>query len=185
MGGDDFCLGNTVLYRDRDLQIKRRGYGLFLFVHDHRFVALLLSDQPPEQPLWCKSYFSCIDACQCDFSLSPGGYWAEIPLPLAAQGIIWVMLQAAASSGIQVLTGVLVAEIANEDTARGSEHREGSYYSVMGLLDQVSAGIASALIPLFLLLGRNEFDPRAIGRPLIGRDRRRPFAGCVAGVQKP
>ncbi len=95
------------------------------------------------------------------------GDW--IPLPLLAQGILWVVLQSASLAGAQILPSVMIAEITDHDERVTGQRREGSFYSVWGLLNQVSSGLGLAIIPLFLLLGRSQTDPQGpLGVRLLG-----------------
>lgn len=91
------------------------------------------------------------------------------PLPLAAQGIIWMTLQAVAMSGLVALTQAFAAEITDHDAAVTGQRREGAYYAAWGLLDQVVNGAAAAVVPLLLLLGRSQSDPHGpLGVRLVG-----------------
>jgi GPH family glycoside/pentoside/hexuronide:cation symporter len=95
------------------------------------------------------------------------GRW--IPLPLAVQGIGWVTLQAAALSGVVMLPMAFGADIVDQDEQLTGQRREGLYYAVWGLLDQVVNALAAALLPLFLLLGRSRTDPQGpLGVRVIG-----------------
>jgi len=95
------------------------------------------------------------------------GPW--IPIPLIAQGIIWIVLQSAGLAGAQILPSAMLAEITDNDHHMTGQRREGSYYSVWGLLNQASSGFALAVIPLFLLLGRSKLDPQGpLGIRLLG-----------------
>ena len=86
------------------------------------------------------------------------GDW--IPLPLKAQGIIWITLQAIAMSGVTMLPPAFGAEIADDDAARTGERHEGLFYAAWGLLDQAVSAIAIAMLSWMLLLGRSHLDPR-------------------------
>ncbi len=91
------------------------------------------------------------------------------PLCLGAQGVVWITLQAIALSGVTMLPPAFGAEIVDHGTALTGQHREGTYYAVWGLLDQVINGAAAALLPLILLLGRSRTDPRGpLGVRLVG-----------------
>lgn len=93
----------------------------------------------------------------------------RIPIPLLAQGIIWVVLQSASLAGAQIIPSAMVAEITDADERLTGQRREGSFYSVWGLLNQVSSGLGLAIIPLFLLLGRSRSDPQGpLGVRLLG-----------------
>ena len=95
------------------------------------------------------------------------GDW--MPVPLLAQGILWVVLQSASLAGAQILPGAMVAEITDYDEHLTGQRREGSFYSVWGLLNQASSGLGLAIIPLFLLLGRSKLDPQGpLGVRLLG-----------------
>ncbi len=95
------------------------------------------------------------------------GDW--LPLPLMAQGIAWVTLQAAALSGVTMLPMAFGAEIADHDAMLTGQRREGLYYAMWGLLDQVINGVVAAFLPLLLLLGRSHSDPHGpLGVRLIG-----------------
>ena len=95
------------------------------------------------------------------------GDW--LPLPLMAQGILWVTIQSVALSGVTMLPMAFGAEIADHDAALTGQRREGLYYATWGLLDQVANGVVAALLPLLLLLGRSRSDPHGpLGVRLIG-----------------
>ena len=95
------------------------------------------------------------------------GDW--IPIPLIAQGILWIVLQSASLAGTQILPSAMIAEITDQDEAVTGHRREGSFYSVWGLLNQVSSGLGMTIIPLFLLLGRSRSDPNGpLGVRLLG-----------------
>ncbi len=85
------------------------------------------------------------------------GDW--LPVPLIAQGITWVTLEAVAMSGIMMLAPAFTAEITDYDEELTGQRREGAYYSAWGLLDEVVNNAALALLPLLLLLGRSRTDP--------------------------
>ena len=93
----------------------------------------------------------------------------RIPIPLRAQGIGWITLQAIAMAGVVMLPSAFGAEITDYDETMTGQRREGAYYAVWGLLDQVINGLATALLPIVLLLGRSRTDPngplgvRAVG----------------------
>jgi GPH family glycoside/pentoside/hexuronide:cation symporter len=92
-----------------------------------------------------------------------------IPLPLRTQGLIWITLQAIAMSGVTMLPPAFGAEITDYDELLTGERREGTYYASWGFLDQVVQGVAAALLPLILLLGRSQRDPNGpLGVRLIG-----------------
>lgn len=95
------------------------------------------------------------------------GDW--IPISLFAQGIIWIVLQSICLAGAQILPSAMAAEITDSDEILTGQRREGSFYSVWGLLNQVSSGLAAGIIPLFLLLGRSKLDPNGpLGIRLLG-----------------
>jgi GPH family glycoside/pentoside/hexuronide:cation symporter len=95
------------------------------------------------------------------------GDW--LPLPLAAQGGIWITLEAMALSGVVILAPAFTAEITDYDETLTGQRREGAYYSAWGLLDEVINGAALTVLPLFLLLGRSHSDPHGpLGVRLVG-----------------
>jgi len=95
------------------------------------------------------------------------GDW--LPVALKTQGIIWITPQAIAMSGVTMLPPAFGAEITDHDATLTGQRREGTYYATWGLLDQVINGVASALLPLLLLLGRSRSDPRGpLGVRMIG-----------------
>lgn len=95
------------------------------------------------------------------------GDW--IPLPLKTQGIIWITLQAVAMSGVTMLPPAFGAEITDYDEELTGQRREGTYYATWGLLDQAINGVASAVLPLILLLGRSRSAPRGpLGVRIVG-----------------
>jgi GPH family glycoside/pentoside/hexuronide:cation symporter len=93
----------------------------------------------------------------------------RIPIPLMAQGIAWVILAAIALSAAQILPTAIAADITDLDEKITGQRREGSFYAFWGLLDQLASGVGSALLPLFLLLGRSKSDPHGpLGVRLLG-----------------
>jgi GPH family glycoside/pentoside/hexuronide:cation symporter len=95
------------------------------------------------------------------------GEW--LPVPLAAQGLVWVALEGIALSGFTVLQSAFIAEITDDDETLTGQRREGSYYAAVRFLDQLVGGAASALLPLLLLLGRSRFDPHGpLGVRIVG-----------------
>ena len=95
------------------------------------------------------------------------GNW--IPVPLIAQGILWIVLQSASLAGTQILPSAMIAEITDYDEHLTGQRREGSFYSVWGFLNQAASGLGLAIIPLFLLLGRSKLDPQGpLGVRLLG-----------------
>lgn len=92
-----------------------------------------------------------------------------LPLPLKTQGLIWVTLQAAAMSGVTMLPPAFGAEITDYDARLTGHRREGTYYATWGFLDQLVQGLAAAALPLLLLLGRSQGDPRGpLGVRMVG-----------------
>ena len=100
------------------------------------------------------------------------GSW--IPIPLMAQGVTWMTLEAIAMSGVIMLPQAFAAEITDYDETITGQRREGAYYSAWSLLDQVVNGLAGALLPLLLLLGRSRTD---VNGPLGVR-----LTGLMGGV---
>jgi GPH family glycoside/pentoside/hexuronide:cation symporter len=100
------------------------------------------------------------------------GAW--IPIPLMAQGITWMTLEAVAMSAVIMLPQAFAAEITDYDETVTGQRREGAYYSAWSLLDQLVNGLAGALLPLLLLLGRSRTD---INGPLGVR-----LTGLIGGV---
>ncbi|MBN1936565.1 MAG: MFS transporter [Anaerolineae bacterium] len=93
----------------------------------------------------------------------------RLPLGLGAQGILWMTLQAVALSGVAMLPPAFGAEIVDYDEQLTGQRREGLYYSVWGLLDQVVNGLVAALLPVILLLGRSRGDPNGpLGVRMVG-----------------
>ncbi len=100
------------------------------------------------------------------------GPW--FPLPLLAQGIIWVLLQAVAMAGITMLPQAFAAEIIDHDEKLTGQRREGAYYSAWLLLGQLIGALAGAALPLLFLLGNSQTD---INGPLGVR-----LTGPIGGV---
>lgn len=101
------------------------------------------------------------------------GSW--FPISLKMQGMVWITLQAVAMAGVTMLPPAFGAEITDHDEELTGQRREGAYYATWGLLDQAINGAASALLPLILLLGRSQSDPRGpLGVRLIG-----PLSGVM------
>ncbi len=95
------------------------------------------------------------------------GDW--LPIPLAAQGIIWIALEAITLSGVVILTPAFTAEVTDYDATLTGQRREGAYYSAWGLLDEVVNGAALTVLPLILLLGRSHSDPHGpLGVRMVG-----------------
>jgi GPH family glycoside/pentoside/hexuronide:cation symporter len=100
------------------------------------------------------------------------GNW--LPIPLLAQGLIWIALQAIAMSGVTMLPQAFAAEITDYDETLTGQRREGAYYSAWSLLGQVISGVAALVLPLLFLLGRSQTDPNG---PLGVR-----MTGIIGGV---
>ena len=100
------------------------------------------------------------------------GEWMLISL--RAQCVSWAILQAVAISGVVVLSSAFIAEITDDDEGKTGQRREGVYFAVMKVLDQLFSGVAMFLLPIILLLGRSQFSPRG---PLGVR-----MTGVVAGI---
>ncbi len=100
------------------------------------------------------------------------GPW--FPVPLFVQGVVWMTLEAMAISGVVMLPQAFAAEITDYDESLTGQRREGAYYSAWSLLDQVVNGMAGAVLPLLLLLGRSHTDANG---PLGVR-----LTGLVAGL---
>jgi GPH family glycoside/pentoside/hexuronide:cation symporter len=100
------------------------------------------------------------------------GPW--IPISLMAQGIIWVLLQSIAVSGITMLPQAFAAEITDYDEKLTGQRREGAYYSAWVLLGQLIGALTGAALPLLFLLGRSASD---VNGPLGVR-----LTGLIGGV---
>jgi GPH family glycoside/pentoside/hexuronide:cation symporter len=98
----------------------------------------------------------------------------RIPIPLMAQGITWMTLEAIAMSAVIMLPQAFGAEITDYDETITGQRREGAYYSAWSLLDQLVNGLAGAVLPLLLLLGRSRTD---VNGPLGVR-----LTGLIGGV---
>lgn len=95
------------------------------------------------------------------------GSW--FPIPLKTQCISWAVLQAVALSGTVVLSSTFVAETIDYDETITGQRRGGVYFAMMKFLDQLLTGIASLLLPLFLLLGRSQNSQQGpLGVRMIG-----------------
>jgi GPH family glycoside/pentoside/hexuronide:cation symporter len=95
------------------------------------------------------------------------GPW--FPIPLLAQGIIWVLLQSVSMSGITMLPQAFAAEITDYDEKLTGQRREGAYYSSWVLLGQLISALAGAILPLLFLLGRSQSDANGpLGIRLVG-----------------
>jgi GPH family glycoside/pentoside/hexuronide:cation symporter len=100
------------------------------------------------------------------------GPW--LPIPLLAQGLIWIALQAIAMSGVTMLPQAFAAEITDYDETITGQRREGAYYSAWSLLGQVISGVAALALSLLFLLGRSQVD---VNGPLGVR-----LTGLIGGV---
>ena len=100
------------------------------------------------------------------------GPW--LPIPLLAQGLIWIAMQAVAMSGITMLPQAFAAEITDYDEKITGQRREGAYYSSWSLLGQVISGVAAMVLSLLFLLGRSQADTNG---PLGVR-----LTGLIGGV---
>ncbi|MGC9347306.1 MAG: MFS transporter [Anaerolineae bacterium] len=92
-----------------------------------------------------------------------------LPMGLKTQGLIWVTVQAVVMSGVTMLPPAFGAEITDYDEELTGERREGIYYATWGFLDQVTQGVAAAVLPLILFLGRSHTDPQGpVGVRVVG-----------------
>jgi glycoside/pentoside/hexuronide:cation symporter, GPH family len=82
----------------------------------------------------------------------------QLPFPLLAQGLSWIVLQSAAMSAVTMLPQAFAAEICDYDEKLTGQRREGAYYSAWSLLGQVIGGLAAAILPLLFMLGRSQAD---------------------------
>lgn len=71
-----------------------------------------------------------------------------IPIPLLAQGLLWLALQTVCLSGAQSAPGTLIAEITAD-----APGQQGPLYAFGNLVDQFSSGLALAFISFFMLFG--------------------------------
>jgi GPH family glycoside/pentoside/hexuronide:cation symporter len=95
------------------------------------------------------------------------GPW--LPMPLMAQGILWIILQSVAMSGVTMLPQAFAAEICDHDEKVTGQRREGAYYSAWSLFGELIGGLAVAILPLFFLLGRSQADVNGpLGVRLVG-----------------
>lgn len=85
------------------------------------------------------------------------GSW--LPLSLKGQCISWAVAQAVAIAGIVVLTSTFIAEITDLDEAQTGQRREGVYFGMMNVVEQISSGLALLFLPLIFLLGRSQAAP--------------------------
>jgi GPH family glycoside/pentoside/hexuronide:cation symporter len=100
------------------------------------------------------------------------GPW--LPVPLLAQGLTWIALQAIAMSGLTMLPQAFAAEIVDYDEGLTGQRREGAYYSSWSLLGQVISGVAALALSLLFSLGRSQVD---LNGPLGVR-----LTGLIGGV---
>ncbi len=100
------------------------------------------------------------------------GGWLLVSL--SVQCVSWAVFQAVAISGVTVLASAFVAEITDLDEINTGQRREGVYFAVMKVLDQLFSGVALLVLPVILLLGRSRYAPMG---PLGVR-----MAGVVAGA---
>jgi GPH family glycoside/pentoside/hexuronide:cation symporter len=100
------------------------------------------------------------------------GPW--LPMPLMAQGILWIVLQSAAMSAVTMLPQAFAAEICDYDEKLTGQRREGAYYSAWSLLGQLIGALAAAILPLLFILGRSQSD---VNGPLGVR-----LTGLIGGV---
>ncbi len=95
------------------------------------------------------------------------GPW--FPIPLMVQGLLWLILQAVALSGVTMLPQAFAAEVTDHDEKLTGQRREGAYYSAWTLLGQLVGALAGAALPLLFLLGRSQADPNGpLGIRLTG-----------------
>lgn len=85
----------------------------------------------------------------------------RIPIPLLAQGLIWLSVQTLCLMGAQTSPGAITAEI-----TAGNEAQQNALYAFGNLIDQLFSGLALAIIPFFLVLGNSMANP--IGIKLLG-----------------
>jgi glycoside/pentoside/hexuronide:cation symporter, GPH family len=84
-----------------------------------------------------------------------GPWW---PIPLLAQGVLWIILESAAAAPVNVLLPAFIADLTDEDARRTAQRREGAYYSAWILQSQLVTGVAAVAVPVILLLGRSHLD---------------------------
>lgn len=95
------------------------------------------------------------------------GDW--LPIPLLAAGIIWVVLEAVALSGATTLQPTFIADIVDDDAEKMGQRREGAFYAASEFVERIVYGIAGALLPLLLLLGRGQSAPHGpLGIRIVG-----------------
>lgn len=85
----------------------------------------------------------------------------RIPIPLPAQGLIWLSVQTFCLMGAQTSPGAITAEITS-----GNEAQQNALYAFGNLIDQLASGLALAIIPFSLILGNSMANP--IGIKLLG-----------------
>ena len=86
------------------------------------------------------------------------GEWLLVPLRV--QCVSWAVLQGIAIAGVVVLSSAFIAEITDHDEEETGQRREGVYFAVMKVFDQLFSGIALLLLPVILLLGRSRSLPQ-------------------------
>jgi GPH family glycoside/pentoside/hexuronide:cation symporter len=100
-------------------------------------------------------------------SLALIGDW--IPVSLAVQGVVWVVLQAGTLSGVLVLSLTFAAEVTDHHASLTGQRREGVHYAVWRVLDTMITGAGAALVPLLFVLGRSRTDPHGpLGVRMVG-----------------
>ncbi len=82
------------------------------------------------------------------------------PLPLLTQGILWVILESAVAAPVSVLPPAFIADLTDDDARRTGHRREGVFFSVWVLQNQLVAGVAAVVAPVILLLGRSHLNPQ-------------------------
>ena len=91
------------------------------------------------------------------------------PLPLLAQGLLWVVLESAVAAPVSVLPPAFIADLTDDDARQTGQRREGAFYSVWVLQNQLVAGVAAVVAPVILLLGRSHLDPQGpLGVRVVG-----------------
>ncbi len=96
------------------------------------------------------------------------------PIPLLAQGIVWIILLSAAMVGGQILPLTIIADATDADERVTGQRREGSFYSAQGLFGQIASMGAAAVLPLLLSVGSG---PTATVGPMGVR-----LTGLVSGL---
>lgn len=82
------------------------------------------------------------------------GDW--MPLSAKVQCASWATIQAIPIAGITVLSTTFFADITDLDKMHTGLRREGMYFSIIKVLDQLFSGFALLLLPLILLIGRSQ-----------------------------